>query len=320
MIVRRALFAMGTRFEIALAGEGERALGDVAEAALAEIGEWDRRLSVFRQDSLLAHVNRTAGARPVRLDEDTFGLLRACLAVHRASGGAFDVTIGPAMRALGFHDAAAPACPGAAGAFFIGSDGLLRDEEEHSVRFARPGMALDLGAIGKGHALDLAERVVRQANGAVQAALLHGGTSTIKAIGRPPGKEGFDVAVRLPAPAGGAGPGRFARVTLADESLSVSGRFGRWLEQDGERLGHVIDPATARPITGGAALAAALSRSARESDAWSTALIALGRRPPALGPEVTSLIVPLDQAGAARAEESRAAGDRAAAFHCWESQ
>ncbi len=316
MIVRRATFAMGTRFEIALAGEEERALGDVAEAALAEIEEWDRKLSVFCRDSLLAHVNRTAGARPVRLDEDTFELLQACLAVHRASEGAFDVTVGPAMRALGFHDAAAPLAPAAA--CFIGSDGLLLDEEERSVRFARPGMALDLGAIGKGHALDLAASVVRQANGAVHAALLHGGTSTVTSIGQPPGREGFDVAVTLPA--AGALPERRARVTLSDESLSVSGRFGRSIEKDGERLSHVIDPTTARPIAGGALLAAAVARSARESDAWSTALLALGRRPQGLGPDVTSLIVPLDQAGAARAQKLRAAGGRAAAFHCWECQ
>ena len=110
MILRLATQAMATRFELVLAPSAAPAVnGDEArlraagEAALEEIADCDRRLSLFRRDSLLSHVNRNAARAPVRLDADTYALFEACAEVQRLSGGAFDASVAPRMRALGFH-------------------------------------------------------------------------------------------------------------------------------------------------------------------------------------------------------------------------
>lgn len=248
MIVRLATQAMATGFEVVLAGEDEVHLRAAGEAALEEITECDRRLSRFRRDSLVAHLCRVAPERPVRVDEDTFALFRDCAAVYSASRGAFDVTVGPLMSARGLH-AGAPAQGE------VGAHAIELDHGARTVRFRRP-LAIDLGAVGKGHALDLAAGVLREAG--IERALLHGGTSTVVAVGKPRGGDGWRVQV-----AGGP------EVLLADQALAVSAAHGR---TDARGAGHVLDPRS-----GGAASApgpaAVTAPTARLADCWSTALL-----------------------------------------------
>ena len=274
MILRLATQAMGTRFELVLpardtGGDAVR-LRAAGEEALAEIDEVDRRLSLFRRDSLLAHVNRSASSRPVRLDSDTFELLRLCEHVHRASGGAFDPTIAPLMRAHGLHDGSSPVPllePREARGH-VGWGSVLLDSAGPSVRFARPTW-IDLGGVAKGHGLDLAARALVEAG--VERALLHGGTSTVLALGAPPDEEAWTVAV---------GSGSEAPLAhLRDACLSVSAPNGREVLVDGRRITHVLDPLSGAPANRGvrtAAVAAPRSCGAALTDAWSTALLVVG--------------------------------------------
>jgi len=268
---------MATRFELVLAGDDEARLRAVGEAAFQEIEECEERLSRFRPQSLVSRINAAAHDGWVELDPDTWELLLICAEVHRDSGGAFDPTVAPLLRALGF-DSGGGGPSGhddvAAAARSVGMAHVAFDHARHAVRFTRGGMALDLGAIGKGHALDLAAAVLR--GHGVERALLHGGTSTVVAIGAPPGETGWRVALGRPASAPTA--------LLCDAALSVSAQHGRVVEREGRELGHVIDPRTGRPATRHAA-AAVLGRAARATDAWSTALLAGGpelRLPPDL--------------------------------------
>lgn len=105
----------------------------------------------------------------------------------------------------------------------------------------------------------------------VSSALLHGGTSTVVALGAPPGEPGWRVAVET---APGSGPAPVA--VLRDAALSVSAPHGRTLA-DGS--GHVLDPRTGAPAEG-PGVAAVIASSARWADAWSTALLVLGALPP----------------------------------------
>jgi len=263
--MRLATQAMGTRFELVLVGADETHLRAAGEEALAEIEECDRRLSLFRQDSLLAHLNRSGAMRPVRADADTYALFELCADVHRASDGAFDPTVEPLMQAHGFRGA--PGDVSAARAR-VGWDGVELDPEHCSIRMRRAGVALDLGAIGKGHGLDLAARALREAG--IESALLHGGTSTVVAIGAPPGEEGWRVELAASAGAPCA--------LLRDVALSVSAPHGRTIVREGITLGHVLDPESGEPAEG-VALAAAITpieAGAALADAWSTALLVRG--------------------------------------------
>jgi thiamine biosynthesis lipoprotein ApbE len=207
------------------------------------------------------------------------------------------------MRAWGFHqnrdsqesnvhsrgcisadapDDTSRSSPSASADLPFGMSDLELDEAQRTIRFKREGMALDLGGIAKGHALDLAAAILRESG--VRSALLHGGTSTIIGINSTLAGGGAD---NWPVGLGIEQPG--ITVKLRDAAMSVSAPHGRTIEMDGTRLGHIIDPRRGAPA-GGARLAVVIAPSARLADAWSTALIVLGQRPPGIPDSLTTLI------------------------------
>lgn len=270
-----AQHAMGTRFEFVLAGAESPALRAIGEEALREVVHWHQRLSAFERDSIVAHLNREASDRAVRVEPEFLDLLTLCRQVWEASGGAFDPAIGAAMQRLGFH----PQSPSAAApALCTTFADIHLDPAASTVRFTRPGLRLDLGAIAKGWALDRAADILR--DHAVTSALLHGGTSSIIAIGAPPGKASWRVAIRGSAAATLA-------VDLTGAALGVSAPRGRTNDSGG----HILDPRTSHP-TAAATTAAVIAESAALADAWSTALVVLGNRPRAgtMPAQMTSII------------------------------
>ena len=269
-LVRMASRAMATRFELVLAGSDELHLRTAGGRALAEIEECESRLSLFRRDSLLSHIVRSAPHGPVRLDQDTFELFELCREVHRESGGAFDPTVAALMRAHGLHQV--PGCKPVdltSARATCGWQAVELEPRTCSVRLARAGIALDLGGVAKGHALDLAARVLREEG--VEAALLHGGTSTVLALAPPPEREAWTVAL-------GDGPAA-PRVQLAERALSVSAHDGR-LSPAG--VSHVLDPRSAESVADLARVAvcaAGAQHGAAQADAWSTAILVSGQMP-----------------------------------------
>ncbi len=286
--------AMGTRFELVLGGEDEPTLRAAGEEALREIEACDRTLSLFERSSLLSHLHRCAGAW-VRLDADTFDLFRLCSEVHAASGGAFDPTIGARMRKLGFHQVAHDPLVGVRvrSSAFRRSDsdseepeneegredrlkavlrtGVELDPDGSAVRLVDPSIRLDFGGVAKGHALDLAARVLRAAG--VTTAFLQGGTSSILALGAPPDSNGWQVALGTASDA--------PRALLRDQALSLSAQHGRVLD-DGAT--HVLDPRTGAPARG-PTHSAVIAPGAAFADAWSTALLVAGELPEREGVE-----------------------------------
>lgn len=263
---------MATRFEVALAGSRPEALRAAAEEALDEIARLEDLLSIYRPNSVISRLNREAASGAVAVDPVVWGLLRRALDLSAATDGAFDPTAGPLVRAWGFHGASgSPPDPQvlAATRECVGWRLVELDPARFTVRFLRPGVMLDLGAVGKGFALDRAVGILRDAG--VESGLVHGGTSTVCALGSGPDGEGWPVA--LPLAPGERGHGQVVR--LRDETLSVSAVWGRAFMADGRVLGHVIDPRVGEPVMA-ASMAAVRLPSATESDALSTALLVLG--------------------------------------------
>ncbi|MDZ4673470.1 MAG: FAD:protein FMN transferase [Gemmatimonadota bacterium] len=240
---------MGTRFEVVLPAENPEVLRPAGEAALAEIEEWHRRLSRFEPDSLLQHIHRAAFDAPVSVDGDMMALLEDCVAVWRNSDGAFDPSLGSGMESVAL------------------------DPTARTIRFARRGVQLDFGAVGKGHALDCAARVLREAG--VESALIHGGTSSVFGLGYPPGESGWKIAL-----AGSGDPPIV--VTLTDQALGASSNVGRV---------HVMDHRHGKS-SASRTLAAVTGPSARLCDAWSTAALVMGERPARLPDEYEMFLVP----------------------------
>jgi thiamine biosynthesis lipoprotein len=172
-VIHRQRPAMGTWFEARLVGDDREHLQAVAEAVLDEVERIERLLSRFDQRSEVARINREAAHRAVQLDFEVLGILQTCRQAWERTEGSFDVT--------------APRCEFGAVAI---------DPEARTVRFQQPGLALDLGGIGKGYALDRGAAIVA-AHGVVSA-FLHGGTSSILAIGRDEAGQPWPIGVRDP--------------------------------------------------------------------------------------------------------------------------
>ena len=258
---------MATRFEIVLHGENPASLRAAGEEALRLVEELEARLSLFRAGSEIACLNTRAAREPVRVTPALFALLQQAQKLQAESSGAFYITVAPLVRCWGYMggDGRMPRPEEVAEARSKVGMGLVElRSEDFTVRFAREGVMLDLGAIGKGYAVERAAEVLREAG--VTSALLHGGTSTVQAIGQPPGEEFWKIAIETPSPAADTPPKLLATVPLRDQAMSVSGVWGNSFEVGGRTYGHIIDPRTGEPALG-TVLAAVVLPSATEMDA-----------------------------------------------------
>ena len=264
--IRIARRAMACRFEITLASE-DAAWIVAVRAALNEVDRIEDALTVFRDTSTISSINRTAAAEPVRVNDDVFSLLRDCAFLYRETGGAFDITSTPLSRCWGFlqRDGRLPAADALAAArTLVGADGVLLDDRTRTVRFDRPGLELNLGAIGKGYALDRVGQLLRHSGAA--HALFSAGRSSLLAIG---GRSaGWHVELVSPR----HGDRALARVWLRDAALGTSGAGEQFITIDGMRYGHVIDPRTGWPASG-VLSASVIASSAAHADALSTAFL-----------------------------------------------
>ncbi|MFH2000744.1 MAG: FAD:protein FMN transferase [Planctomycetota bacterium] len=271
--LRLARYAMGTRFEAVLMGDDEVHLRAAGEAALDEIEFFDARLDLFKKDSFVCHLNRSAFDAPVRVDADFFDLLALCLRVSRASQGAFDITVGSLMECWGFHGGSLeePRVEARARAMErVGFQQIELDEDARTIRFLKPGLRLDFGAVAKGFALDRAREILKDAG--IRAALIHGGTSTIVAMGAPAGLPAWKIAIQDPEQDDAA----IAYAELCDRTLSVSAPHGRSFRSQDRMWGHVMNTTEGGPAKEPLNLAAVVGTSAALADAWSTALVAAG--------------------------------------------
>jgi thiamine biosynthesis lipoprotein len=271
-----ACHAMATRFEIVLHGGNPASLRAAGEEALRLIEQLEGELSLFRPGSEIARVNDRAAQEPVRVLPEVFALLQRAKRLSEDAAGAFDITVAPLVRCWGFMggDGRVPRPEEVTEARAkVGMALVQLNAADFTVRFAREGVMLDLGAIGKGYAIERAAEVLREAG--VTSALVHGGTSTVQAIGQPPGEEFWKIALERPAAKPDTAPALLATVPLRDEAMSVSGVQEHAFQSGGRTFGHVIDPRTGEPALG-AVLAAVVLPSATETDALSTALLILG--------------------------------------------
>ena len=283
--VARARLLMGTRLSI----ETVDPVSDGAfEAAFREVARLEGILSNWKPESELSLLNDRASKEWFRCSSDLYGAVRVALEWAARTGGAFDPTVEPLVRALGLRsaDGIVPAAGGGAhagtgmeirphgtggpggGRLPIGWRLVRLRASSRSVRFDAPGVGLDLGGIGKGIALDAAARVLAR-HGARAALLDFGGQ--ILAIGRPHGTEGWPIGIANPSD-------RDTSVSVIqgmDISMSTSGNGERAVEGTDGPIGHILDPRMQRPAPFDGTVTV-VAEDATAADALSTALFVMG--------------------------------------------
>jgi thiamine biosynthesis lipoprotein len=263
---------MACAYTIVAYGPDAPTLPPTVEAALDEVDRIDRLMSHYRPESPLSRLNREAADGPLTVEPELFDFVAECLKYSRESGGAFDITVGPLMKAWGFFrgegrlpgDVELKEVRGK-----IGYPHVTLGLGERTIQFDRPGVELDLGGIAKGYAVDRAVSLLRSHG--VTAALVSAGGSTIYGLGAPPGRHGWEVTIQDPLHTN-----RIARKTLLrDRALSVSGSYEKSFEVAGVRYGHIMDPRTGRPATDVLSVAV-LTGSGTAGDALDDAFFVLG--------------------------------------------
>ena len=272
--LQRFTEAMGTTFTIDMYGTDAAHMEGAAKQAFSEAHRLDRMLSNYLPDSELNRVDERAADGPVTVSRELFNLMRLCIDVSNKSDGAFDITVGPLMKVWGFykdsgHLAAQSAVQDALAK--VGWRNIRLNPLALTLAFAKPGMNLDLGGVGKGYAVDRMVEILRR-NG-IAAALVSAGGSSIYGLGSPPdGPRGWRIRIRDPKIEGKY----VATVFLNNRSLSTSGSYEKFFWADGKIYSHIMDPRTGFPARGMLSVSI-ISPNTLDSEIWAKPYYILGR-------------------------------------------
>ncbi|MCX6552066.1 MAG: FAD:protein FMN transferase [Acidobacteria bacterium] len=264
---------MGTFCEIQVYHDDAPLAERAIASALDEMQRVDRLLSNYDPASELSALNREAPRGPVRVSDELFQFVKRCREYFTATGGAFDPTVGPLVRAWGFftpRPAKPPDDQIAAARAVSGFAKVRLDETAGTVSYTVAGLELDPGGIGKGYAVDMAVKVLQRAG--IASALVSAGGSTLYAIGHPPGRPAWTLGIGDPT-----NRERPVRVVhLRDASVSTSGVSEKFVVVDGHRYSHIFDPRSGNPVEGMCQVSV-VAAGATESDALTKAAFILPR-------------------------------------------
>ncbi len=264
--------AMATEYTVVAYGSNREYLAAVVNEVFEEIDRLDAQMSNYKPESDLSHVNRDAARRSVVVEPGLFQLIQDSVRYSEETNGAFDITVGPLMKAWGFFRGQGhlPTREEIAQVLkHVGYQHVKLDPASRTVRFDEDGIELDLGGIAKGYAVDRAVKILRE-NG-VTSALVSSGTSSIYALGAPPGARAWRVTLRGPYNAKKVGN----VILLRNHSVSTSANYERFFNLGGKKYGHIMDPHTGMPVEGMLSTAV-LAPSTCQSDALTKPLFILG--------------------------------------------
>ncbi len=267
---------MGTYYRVTIANSpneiSEHDLKAVIETKLEDIND---KMSTYREDSELSRFNQYSQTDWFPVSQDTITVIAEALKIHRLSGGAFDVTVGPLVNLWGFGPPGKRVEPPAADQIKrtlqkIGSQHLQLQVSPPALKKTNPALYVDLSAIAKGYAVD-AVAVSLESLGINDFIVDIGGDMLAK--GRKVDGSLWKIAIENPT----AGQREIHRtIGVSGLAVATSGDYRNYFEIEGQRFSHEIDPRTGYPIKHTLASVTVLDPSCMVADAWATALIILG--------------------------------------------
>ncbi len=268
--LRRMHYVMGTFLSIEVFDSDEDKASEVIEIAFNEARRIERLLSRFREDSLIFKVNNLAYIQPQVIDEELFRILKDCLEFSKKTGGAFDITVAPLME-LWSEAEKLNALPDREAIDYllskIGYQNIVLDERAKTVFLKNP-LKLDLGAVGKGYALDRVVEILREKE-IEKARLDFGGhlyyfdqNNVEEYVGIRNPLQPEEIIFSLP---------------LRNKSISTSANYERNFRIQNRIYGHLINPLTGYPVDNEILSISVISSCAMSVDILSTAVFILGQ-------------------------------------------
>ncbi|WP_272003220.1 FAD:protein FMN transferase [Roseovarius sp. ZX-A-9] len=261
---------MGTRWSALFFAEPGVNSDPIRAALQAAVDEVDGQMSTWKPDSDLMQINAARVGQWVAVPEHLGHVLRLGLEIGRASCGAFDVGMGDAVMAWGFGPEAA--APDGIRAAMVAPRRPAHEVLEicgDQVRKSAP-IALDLNGIAKGYGVDRLAETLR--NHGIDNGLV-GIDGEMRALGLRPDGKAWTIAVEAPDPERRA---PHSILALQDAAVATSGDYRHWVEVQGRRLAHSMDPRLGAPLIASPASVTVVARTCAEADAWATALMVLG--------------------------------------------
>lgn len=235
---------MGSRFEITAVHPDPQKCRAAIDAAYAEIDRIEALISEWRESSKVSEINRQAGVAPVEVPKELANLVRRSLKVSALTDGAFDITFHTVGRLWNFksHSAPVPAKEAIAAALVdTGYRHVVLDEKKSTVFLDRKGTRIGFGAIGKGYAANRAVFVLKE-HGVTGGVVNAGGDLVVfgtQENGRP-----WRIGIANPLDRDKT----FAWLDTTEQAVVTSGDYENYIEVDGRRLSHILDPRTGWPV------------------------------------------------------------------------
>jgi thiamine biosynthesis lipoprotein len=268
----RTTLLMGSRFDITVVAKNEEVANSHIDTAIIEITRIERLISSWDINSQTSKINQNAGIQPVKVDKELFDLISRSIAISSLTDGAFDISYA-SMDKIWKFDGSMTEMPSKdkiiKSVEKIGYKKIILDSTNQTVFLPDKGMKIGFGAIGKGYAADKAKQLLMSKG--VVAGIINA-SGDMNTWGKQPDGKDWMVAITNPMNKNNA----FALLPLKQGAVVTSGDYEKFVEFNGVRYAHIINPKTGYPTTGIISVTV-FAPSAELADALATTIFVMGK-------------------------------------------
>ena len=262
---------MGSDFEITIVDNDQANAENMINIAIEEISRIEKLISSWDKNSQTSLINLNAGVKPVKIDLELFELISRSIKVSNISQGAFDISYA-SMDKVWYFDRKMTEFPSIEkikkSVSKIGYKNIVLNKEDTTVFLKLKGMKIGFGAIGKGYAADRAKDILIKNN--VKSGIINA-SGDLTAWGIKPSGKDWMVAIVNPINKDKV----FSWLTIKNKSIVTSGNYEKFINLDGKKYSHIIDPRTGYP-TEGILSVTIITDKAELADALATSVFVLG--------------------------------------------
>ncbi len=244
---KRVLKLMGNRFEISIVCADQGLAESKTELAVQEIKRIELLLTTFNEDSQTNEINRNAGIKPVKVDEEVFNLIGRSLKISALTQGAFDITYGSIDKSLWNFDVDMQQLPDKKTAQdsvrLINYRNVILSPADQTVFLKEAGMRIGFGGIGKGYAADCAKNILQKQG--ITSGIVNAAGDLITWGNQPDGKP-WTIAIADPDQK----TQPFSTLNISNMAIATSGNYEKYAVINGKKYSHTIDPKTGLPVSG----------------------------------------------------------------------
>lgn len=270
-IFKETLKLMGSRFDITVVANNQTTAKTYISNAISEIQRIESLISSWDQNSQTSEINRNAGIKPVQVDKELFDLISRAISISKITDGAFDISYA-SMDKVWFFDGSMTQMPSkeqiAGSIAKVGFQNIVLNPDNLTVFLKVPGMKIGFGAIGKGYSADKAKALL-MSQGVVGGIINASGD--MNTWGTQPNGDEWKIAITNPFDKKKS----FGLFPLNKGAVVTSGNYEKFVEFNGERYSHIINPKTGYPAKGLVSVTV-FAPKAELADALATSVFVMG--------------------------------------------